>query len=159
EPCVGVREDGDEASVGEGIGQPLGRENQSPGADAVSSAEGNTNRRNIASACRPQAQQSSLSKILLNIRVPWEDQDHATRDECAVQPKADCQRSSARSTPAPRLSSSLPASIFERSRTSLMRLRRWVLAASHGAAVPAPPRHYLKNPTILPHRPHHDGRN
>jgi hypothetical protein len=26
-PCVGVREDGDEASVGEGIGQPLSREN------------------------------------------------------------------------------------------------------------------------------------
>ena len=26
EPCVGVREDGDEASVGEGIGQPLSRE-------------------------------------------------------------------------------------------------------------------------------------
>ena len=43
EPCVGVREDGDEASVGEGIGQPLSRESQSPGADAVSSAEGNTN--------------------------------------------------------------------------------------------------------------------
>jgi hypothetical protein len=42
EPCVGVREDGGEASVGEGIGQPLSRESQSPGADAVSSAEGNT---------------------------------------------------------------------------------------------------------------------
>jgi hypothetical protein len=42
EPCVGVRKDGDEASVGEGIGQPLSRESQSPGADAVSSAEGNT---------------------------------------------------------------------------------------------------------------------
>ena len=26
EPCVGVREDGDEASVGESIGQPLSRE-------------------------------------------------------------------------------------------------------------------------------------
>src|SRR5207302_253107 len=42
EPCVGVRKDGDEASVGEGIGQPWSRESQSPGADAVSSAEGNT---------------------------------------------------------------------------------------------------------------------
>jgi hypothetical protein len=41
EPCVGVREDGDEASVGEGIGQPLSRESLNPGADAVSSAEGN----------------------------------------------------------------------------------------------------------------------
>jgi hypothetical protein len=50
EPCVGVREDGDEASVGEGIGQPLSRESSDPGADAVSSAEGNTNRRTIASA-------------------------------------------------------------------------------------------------------------
>jgi hypothetical protein len=51
EPCVGVREDGDEASVGESIGQPLSRERLLvPGADAVSSAEGNTNRRNIASA-------------------------------------------------------------------------------------------------------------
>ena len=50
EPCVGVREDGDEASVGESIGQPLSRESLNPGADAVSSAEGNTNRRIIASA-------------------------------------------------------------------------------------------------------------
>ena len=38
EPCVGVRKDGDEASVGEGIGQPLSRESLLvPGADAVSS--------------------------------------------------------------------------------------------------------------------------
>jgi hypothetical protein len=50
EPCVGVREDGDEASVGESIGQPLSRESLNPGADAVSNAEGNTNRRIIASA-------------------------------------------------------------------------------------------------------------
>ena len=50
EPCVDVREDGDEASVGEGIGQPLSRESLDLGADAVSSAEGNTNRRAIASA-------------------------------------------------------------------------------------------------------------
>jgi hypothetical protein len=42
EPCVGVREDGDEASAGESIGQPLSRESLDPGADAVSSAEGNT---------------------------------------------------------------------------------------------------------------------
>ena len=49
-PCVGVREDGDEASVGESIGQPLSRESLDPGADAVSSAEGYTNRRAIASA-------------------------------------------------------------------------------------------------------------
>ena len=50
EPCVGVREDGDEASVGGSIGQPLSRESLNPGADAVSNAEGNTNRRIIASA-------------------------------------------------------------------------------------------------------------
>jgi hypothetical protein len=37
EPCVGVREDGDEASVGEGTGQPFSRESLDPGADAVSS--------------------------------------------------------------------------------------------------------------------------
>ena len=42
EPCVGTRKGAGEASVGEGIGQPLSRESQSPGADAVSSAEGNT---------------------------------------------------------------------------------------------------------------------
>ena len=41
EPCVGVREDGDEASVGEGIGQPLSREIRvNPGADAVPLVEG-----------------------------------------------------------------------------------------------------------------------
>ena len=50
-PCVDVRKDVDEASVGEGIGQPLSRESLLvPGAVAVSSAEGNTNRRTIASA-------------------------------------------------------------------------------------------------------------
>ena len=53
EPCVVVRENGDEASVGEGIGQPLSRESLNPGADAVSSAEGNMTRRVIASAWRP----------------------------------------------------------------------------------------------------------
>jgi hypothetical protein len=37
EPCVGVRKDGDEASVGEGIGQPLSRESQSPGGIATRS--------------------------------------------------------------------------------------------------------------------------
>jgi hypothetical protein len=34
EPCVGVRKEADEASVGEGIGQPLSGESTfSPGAD------------------------------------------------------------------------------------------------------------------------------
>jgi hypothetical protein len=40
-PCVAIRKDADEASVGEGTGQPLSRESSFPGADAVSSAEGN----------------------------------------------------------------------------------------------------------------------
>jgi hypothetical protein len=43
EPCVRVREDTGEASVGERIGQPLSRERTLiPGADAVIRAEGNT---------------------------------------------------------------------------------------------------------------------
>ena len=50
EPCIVDREVRDEASVGERTGQPLSRETLNPGADAVSSAEGNTNRRIIASA-------------------------------------------------------------------------------------------------------------
>src|SRR3954464_14780719 len=42
EPCGCVRKEAAEASVGEGTGQPLSRESLNPGADAVSSAEGNT---------------------------------------------------------------------------------------------------------------------
>jgi hypothetical protein len=43
EPCVSSREAAGEASVGERIGQPLSRERRYvPGADAVFSAEGNT---------------------------------------------------------------------------------------------------------------------
>jgi hypothetical protein len=49
EPCVVIREDGGEASAGEGIGQPLSRESLIPGADAVSKAEGNRSRCAIAS--------------------------------------------------------------------------------------------------------------
>ena len=42
EPCVGVREDDNEASVGEGIGQPLSRESQKAAeAEPVSNVEGN----------------------------------------------------------------------------------------------------------------------
>ena len=48
--CVGHREVSGEALAGESIGQPLSRESLDPGADAVSSVEGNTNRRAIASA-------------------------------------------------------------------------------------------------------------
>ena len=42
EPCVHARENMVEASVGERIGQPLSRERHIPDADAVDSAEGNT---------------------------------------------------------------------------------------------------------------------
>jgi hypothetical protein len=51
EPCAGVREDVGEASVGESIGQPLSRERLIiPDADTVPSVEGNTDRRDNASA-------------------------------------------------------------------------------------------------------------
>jgi hypothetical protein len=51
EPCVVIREDGDEASVGERIGQPLSRERTIiPGADAVASSEGDTGGSDIASS-------------------------------------------------------------------------------------------------------------
>jgi len=51
EPCGGTREGDVEASVGEGIGQPLSRERSSvPGADAFQIAEGNTDGRASASA-------------------------------------------------------------------------------------------------------------
>ena len=54
EPCGGTREGDVEASVGEGIGQPLSRERSSvPGADAFQIAEGNTDGRASASARRP----------------------------------------------------------------------------------------------------------
>jgi hypothetical protein len=50
EPCGSARKSAGEASVGEGIGQPLSREIRLfPGADAVSSAEGNTTRWRYAS--------------------------------------------------------------------------------------------------------------
>ena len=49
-PCVGVREDASEASVGECIGQPLSREIRvNPGADTVALVEGNTDGRAMAS--------------------------------------------------------------------------------------------------------------
>ena len=51
EPCVVTREGGGEASAGERTGQPSSRESGFiPGADAVPLAEGNTDRRAIASA-------------------------------------------------------------------------------------------------------------
>jgi hypothetical protein len=51
EPCVVIREDAGEASVGERIGQPLSRESlKVPGADVVVFTEGNMGGRVIASA-------------------------------------------------------------------------------------------------------------
>ncbi len=51
EPCVGAREGTGEASAGDCIGQPSSRESALfPGADAVPLTEGNTSRRDIASA-------------------------------------------------------------------------------------------------------------
>jgi hypothetical protein len=67
EPCVGVREDDNEASVGEGIGQPLSRESLVPGADAVSSAEGNT----IGRAIRERPLDPAWSKNLACAEAPW----------------------------------------------------------------------------------------
>jgi hypothetical protein len=52
EPCVGIREDVGEASVGERIGQPLSRESKKvSGADVVRSTEGNMDGGVIASTC------------------------------------------------------------------------------------------------------------
>ena len=68
EPCVGVRKDVDEASVGEGIGQPSSRESQSPGADAVSSAEGNTTDIRCAPACRAARRARRLFNHLVGQR-------------------------------------------------------------------------------------------
>ena len=51
EPCVGIREGAGEASAGERIGQPLSRERRYvSGADALFSAEDNTDGRASASA-------------------------------------------------------------------------------------------------------------
>ena len=53
EPCVGIREEVGEASVGERAGQPLSRDSLLiPGADAVLNAEGNTGGCATASAPR-----------------------------------------------------------------------------------------------------------
>ena len=51
ESCVHGREDMDEALTGERIGQPLSGENSRWGAHALEMAEGNTDRRENASAC------------------------------------------------------------------------------------------------------------
>jgi hypothetical protein len=54
EPCVVIREDAGEASVGERIGQPWSRENLSnSGADVFRFTEGNMDGHVIASAAQP----------------------------------------------------------------------------------------------------------
>jgi hypothetical protein len=71
EPCAGIREDVGEASVGERIGQPLSRERKFiPGADAVTSAEGNTDGRAIASARSARRGQSPWHVRTLLVREP-----------------------------------------------------------------------------------------
>jgi hypothetical protein len=49
-PCIGGREAVGEASAGDGTGQPLSRDRNIPGADAVEIAEGNMDGRANASA-------------------------------------------------------------------------------------------------------------
>ena len=67
EPCVAVRKDVDEASVGEGIGQPLSHEiDKFRCADAVSKAEGNTAKHEIARLGGPAG-----SKNLACVEAPW----------------------------------------------------------------------------------------
>jgi hypothetical protein len=54
EPCACIREDAGEASVGERIGQPLSHERDFvPDADAVSLAEGETDKRDFSRAPVP----------------------------------------------------------------------------------------------------------
>lgn len=62
EPCAGLREGVGEASVGDGIGQPLSRERTDvPDADTVLIVEGNTKRRASASACFDPAWSETLA--------------------------------------------------------------------------------------------------
>ena len=71
EPCAGIREDVGEASAGERAGQPLSRESLLvPGADAVSSAEGDTNRRTIASAWSARRGRRTWHACTLPVREP-----------------------------------------------------------------------------------------
>ena len=63
ESCVAHREVRDEALTGEPAGQPLSRESVKlvQGADAVSVAEGNMDRRDSASACFDPAWSKNLA--------------------------------------------------------------------------------------------------
>jgi hypothetical protein len=71
EPCAVVREGGGEASVGVRIGQPLSRERTAvPGADAVLTAEGNTNGRVNASARSTRRGRRRWHVRMLPVREP-----------------------------------------------------------------------------------------
>ena len=71
EPCAVARESGGEASVGVRIGQPLSRERTAvPGADAVLIAEGNTDGRDIASACSTRRGRRPWHVRMLPVREP-----------------------------------------------------------------------------------------
>ena len=69
EPCVGIREDDDEASAGERIGQLWSRESlKVSGADVVGLTEGNMDGRAIASARPNRRGQRHCVEALLPIR-------------------------------------------------------------------------------------------
>ena len=71
EPCVGIREDGDEASAGERIGQLWSRESlKVSGADVVGFTEGNMDERVIASACPTRRGQRHWHVWKLFVREP-----------------------------------------------------------------------------------------
>jgi hypothetical protein len=66
EPCVAARKDVNEASVEEGIGQPLSPEIRSSGCRRLSRAEGNTAKHDIARLGGPAG-----SKNLACVEAPW----------------------------------------------------------------------------------------
>jgi hypothetical protein len=69
-PCIGGREASGEASVGEGTGQPLSRDRNILGADAVEIAEGNMVERANASARATRRGQSTWHVSTLLAREP-----------------------------------------------------------------------------------------
>ena len=71
EPCVGIREDANEASAGERAGQPLSRDRKLiPGADAVCVAEGKMSKRANASAWATRRGRRTWHACTLPVREP-----------------------------------------------------------------------------------------
>ena len=71
EPCVGIREEDGEASVGERIGQPLSRESlKISGADVVAFTEGNMDGRVSASARPTRRGRRPWHVLMLFAREP-----------------------------------------------------------------------------------------